>query len=247
MTPLLSVQGLSIDYRTAAGWSRAVSDVTLEIAPGEGFGLVGESGSGKSTTARAICGLISPLAGKVLFEGRPLTPRVRSRDGADLRDIQYIFQNPDASLNPRQTVAQVLERPLAMFHGLTGPEARQRAGAALAEVELEPDDLGRGPAQLSGGQRQRIAIARALLAEPKVLLCDEELSALDVSVQARIIDLLVRVRAERRMAMLFISHDLAVVRRLSDRVAVMQAGRIVETGPTETVFARPTPNPCWRR
>ena len=129
MTPLLSVQGLSIDYRTAAGWSRAVPDVTLQIAPS---GLVGESGSGKSTTARAICGLISPLAGKVLFQGRPLTTRLRSRDGADLRDIQYIFQNPDASLNPRQTVAQVLERPLAVFDGLTGPEARQRAGTAMA-------------------------------------------------------------------------------------------------------------------
>jgi peptide/nickel transport system ATP-binding protein len=242
--PILSVQGLHIGYaRGGLPWARrpaaVVQDVGLTLAPEETLALIGESGSGKSTTARAICGLIAPLAGTVMFEGRPLAPRLRARDGADLRDIQYIFQNPDASLNPRQTVAQVLERPLDVFHGITGTAARDRAQAALAEVELGPEYLDRHPGELSGGQRQRVAIARALLAEPKVLLCDEVLSALDVSVQARIIDLLLRVRAERRMAMLFISHDLAVVRRLADRVAVMQAGRIVETGTTEAIFARP--------
>lgn len=240
---ILSANGLSIGYaRSGLPWRRSpvvvAQDITLSLAPDETLALIGESGSGKSTTARAICGLMAPLAGEVLFEDRTLAPRLRQRDGTDLRDIQYIFQNPDASLNPRQTVAQVLGRPLAVFHGITGSAARLRAGKALAEVELDASYLDRSPIELSGGQRQRVAIARALLAEPKVLLCDEVLSALDVSVQARIIDLLIRVRVERRMAMLFISHDLAVVRRLADRVAVMQAGRIVETGPTETIFTR---------
>jgi ABC-type glutathione transport system ATPase component len=175
----------------------------------------------------------------VTFEGRPLAPRLAARDGSDLRGIQYIFQNPDASLNPRATIGQSLARPLSVFHGLTGAGARDRSAAALAEVELPADYLDRYPAELSGGQRQRVAIARALLAEPRVLLCDEVLSALDVSVQARVLDLLVRLRTERDMAMLFISHDLAVVRGLADRVAVMQAGRIVETGPTDRVFRAP--------
>lgn len=242
-TTLLAAQGLRIGYRR--GWwpgspaAVVVDDLTLDIAADETVALIGESGSGKSTTARAFCGLIAPLAGEVRLDGRPLAPRLAARDGADLRDIQYVFQNPDASLNPRATVGQSLLRPLAVFRDITGTEARDRAAMALAEVELPAELLDRYPSELSGGQRQRVAIARALLAEPRVLLCDEVLSALDVSVQARVLDLLVRLRGERQMAMLFITHDLAVVRRLADRVAVMQYGRIVENGPTESLFRDP--------
>ena len=242
--PILTASALDVGYasdRLGFGKKPVVvaHQVNLTLAADETLALIGESGSGKSTTARAICGLIPPLRGGLSFEGRPLAAGLRARGKADLRAIQYIFQNPDASLNPRQTVGQILGRPLQIFHGLNGNVARDRARDALAEVELDATYLDRSPQELSGGQRQRVAIARALLAEPKVLLCDEVLSALDVSVQARIIELLLRVRAERRMAMLFISHDLAVVRRLADRVAVMQAGRIVETGPTDAIFTRP--------
>jgi peptide/nickel transport system ATP-binding protein len=241
--PILAASDLTIGYRR--GWWPGTApavvgrDITLDLSANETLALIGESGSGKSTTARALCGLIAPLAGEVRFDGRVLAPRLSARDGADLRGIQYIFQNPDASLNPRATIGQSLARPLSVFHGLTGAPARDRAAAALAEVELSAEHLDRYPSELSGGQRQRVAIARALLAEPRVLLCDEVLSALDVSVQARVLDLLVRLRSERDMAMLFISHDLAVVRGLADRVAVMQAGRIVETGPTDQVFGAP--------
>ena len=242
--PILSATHLDVGYpRGGLGFGRkptlVAKDVHIELAEDETLALIGESGSGKSTTARAICGLIAPAGGTLTFEGRPIAARLRDRTARDLREIQYIFQNPDASLNPRQTVAQVLARPLQMFHGLTGRAATERAVKALAEVELDAAYLARSPGELSGGQRQRVAIARALLAEPRVLLCDEVLSALDVSVQARIIELLIRLRSERKMAMLFISHDLAVVRRMADRIAVMQAGRIVETGRTEDIFTCP--------
>ena len=240
--PVLEARGLAITFPT--GFLRrppppAVADIDLTLGETETVALIGESGSGKSTTARALCGLIPRSAGQVMFDGRPLAPALAQRDGADLRDIQYVFQNPDASLNPRLTVAEILARPLQVFHGLRGPELRRRAALALMGVELAEEHLDRLPAELSGGQRQRVAIARALLAEPRVMLCDEVLSALDVSVQARIIELFLRIREERKMAMLFISHDLAVVRRLSHRVAVMQAGRVVELAETEAIFTRP--------
>jgi peptide/nickel transport system ATP-binding protein len=240
--PILSVRGLEVTFPSGLLHRRpppAISQIALDLGETETLALIGESGSGKSTTARAICGLVPRSAGQVLYEGRDLAPALGRRSGSDLRHIQYVFQNPDASLNPRRTVAEILARPLQVFHGITGSEAQRRAEQALAEVELTGEYLDRLPAELSGGQRQRVAIARALLAEPRVMLCDEVLSALDVSVQARIIELFRRIRAERKMAMLFISHDLAVVRGLSHRVAVMKAGRIVEIAPTEDIFARP--------
>ena len=240
--PVLEARGLEVVY--AGGFLRrrpppTVAEVDLVLGETETVALIGESGSGKSTTARALCGLIRRSGGEVRFDGRPLVSGLAQRSGADLKDIQYVFQNPDASLNPRRTVAEILERPLQVFHGLRGSPARLRAARALSEVELTEEYLDRLPAELSGGQRQRVAIARALLAEPRVMLCDEVLSALDVSVQARIIELFLRLREERKMAMLFISHDLAVVRRLSHRVAVMKAGRIVELAETEAIFTRP--------
>ncbi len=239
---LLVATGMAVTF--PAGFLRrlpppSVADITLTLGENETLALIGESGSGKSTTARVLCGLIRPSAGCVTLAGHPLAASLGQRDGADLRDIQYVFQNPDASLNPRHSVAQILARPLQVFHGVTGAEARRKGAQALAEVELPEEHLDRLPSELSGGQRQRVAISRALLAEPKVMLCDEVLSALDVSVQARIIELFLRIQKERQMAMLFISHDLAVVRRLSHRVAVMKAGRIVEVAETEALFARP--------
>lgn len=239
---LLAAEGLAVTF--SAGLMRrrpppTVSDIALTLGWNETLALIGESGSGKSTTARALCGLIRPSAGRVLLAGKPLAPSLSQRDGADLRHIQYVFQNPDASLNPRRSVAEILARPLQVFHGVTGGAAAVRVARALAEVELDESHLARLPSELSGGQRQRVAIARALLAEPQVMLCDEVLSALDVSVQARIIDLFRRIRTQRQMAMLFISHDLAVVRGLSHRVAVMKAGRIVEIGPTDELFTHP--------
>lgn len=216
-----------------------VQGVSFDIQPRETFALVGESGSGKSTIARAIAGLLRPSAGTITFEGQDIVRLVEARRQDQRREIQLIFQNPDASLNPRQPVNQIVGQPLRIFFGLTGAEQRQRVEKLLEDVRLDASYSNRYPDELSGGERQRVAIARALAAQPKLMLCDEILSALDVSVQANVLELLRSLQAEHHFAYLFISHDLAVVRTLSHRVGVLYKGELCEVGLVEEVFAPP--------
>ena len=235
---LLSVRGLCCTYR--ANSVRAADKVSFEIAPGETLALVGESGSGKTTVLRAIAGLHVPDEGAIDFEGTPLPSRAVKRAREVRRAIQIVFQNPDSSLNPRHTIATILGRPLALFRPeLTRAQRRKRALELLSDVRLDRGVLGKYPHQLSGGQKQRVALARAFAADPKLILCDEVVSALDVSVQASILELLGRLATEHATAVLFVTHDLAVVRSIAARVCVMRAGTIRETGPTSSVFARP--------
>jgi peptide/nickel transport system ATP-binding protein len=245
---LLTLEGCTLAYGAASGWSGrlrrpptgfAVEDLGLSIAGSEILALVGESGSGKTTVARAISGLLAPQAGRIVLNGQPLPGLVRQRSGEQRRSIQYIFQNPDASLNPRARIGSILSRPLEIFFRLDSRSIRERVAAVLADMRLDAGYAARFPDELSGGERQRVAIARALIAEPALLLCDEVLSALDVSVQASVLTLLRRLRAEHRVAMLFIAHDLAVVREIADRVAVLYDGQLMEIGSTAAVFAPP--------
>jgi oligopeptide transport system ATP-binding protein len=245
--PLLRVSDLVIDYssgKTLFHPNRiarpTVTGVSFEIAPGETLGLVGESGSGKSSIARAIVGLTKPAAGEILFQGKDLAQANAAEMRIARRDVQMIFQDPFASLNPRMTVGDLLTEPWRVNRGSL---PRNEWGPALAklmsQVGLDPEHAKRYPAQFSGGQRQRICIARALALRPKLLVCDEAVSALDLSIQAQILNLLKELQEELGLAYLFISHDLGVVRHISDRVAVMYHGKIVETGDCEQVYNRP--------
>ncbi len=239
-TPILRVDGLTCSYRSGHG-KHAVDDVSLSIVRGETLGLVGESGSGKSTILRAIAGLHVPDAGTIDFDGQRLAARTTRRPRSQRRALQLVFQDPHASLNPRHTVRATLDRPLALFHPeMDAGARRERVHALLADVRLDPIVLERYPNQLSGGQKQRVALARAFAADPEVILCDEVVSALDVSVQASILELLARLSADYGTALLFVTHDLAVVRTIANRVCVMRDGRILEAGPTEEIFSRPT-------
>ena len=243
---LLDVADLSITYdrrRRFPPSSRQplviVRDVAFDLRARETFSLVGESGSGKSTIARTVGGLLRPLTGQLTFEGRDLAGTVESRSKEVRRQIQLVLQNPDASLNPRQRVHQIVGRPLELFFGLHGKARRAGVEKALEDVRLDTAFASRYPDELSGGERQRVAIARALAAKPQLMLCDEILSALDVSVQTNIVELLRELQAEQGIAYLFISHDLAVVRSLSHRVGVLYLGELCEVGTAQEVYAPP--------
>jgi peptide/nickel transport system ATP-binding protein len=234
---LLRVEHLVVEFPTRGGRVHAVSDVSFDVAQGETLGLVGESGCGKSTTGRAVLQLPRPTSGSVTFEGTELTT-MPSRDLRRLRPrFQMIFQDPISSLNPRRRVFDIVAEPLVIA-GISDT-VRHRVNSMLEQVGLDPDAGERRPHQFSGGQCQRISIARALMLEPKLLICDEPVSALDVSVQAQILNLLEDMKARYGLTMVFIAHDLAVVKNVSDRVAVMYLGKLCEVSPADELYQAP--------
>jgi peptide/nickel transport system ATP-binding protein len=247
-TPILAASGLVHDYRLPRrsllrppGTFRAVDHVDLEIGRGENVGLVGESGCGKSTLARALLALVAPTAGGVVLDGRDFL-RSSGRARNDLRrHIHAVFQDPYGSFDPRHRVERLVAEPFHLLQRRPGAAERRRlVEEALVNVGLAPSDADKYPHEFSGGQRQRIAIARALITSPSLIVLDEAVSALDVSIRAQILDLLADLSDRLGVSYLFISHDLTVVRAITDRVLIMQAGRIVEEGATETVFASPS-------
>ena len=233
---LLSVSALSRTFQTPGGPVHAVRDVSFEVTRGECLAVVGESGSGKTTLANMILGILAPTAGRIDFDGSPLPAR---RTAAQRRAIQFVQQNPLSSLNPKRSVGASVRLGLDTYGIGAVSERWSRVEAALEEVGLAPDMRRRAPAALSGGQRQRVGIARALVCEPELVVLDEPTSALDVLVQARVLRLLNDLRARRGLTYIFITHDLAVVRNVADRVAVFQAGQLVELGETEQIFSAP--------
>lgn len=233
--PLVSLRGLTKRFETPSGTVHAVEDVTLDIPRGSIMGLVGESGSGKTTLGRTLLRLTEPTSGQVIFDGQDITalPPAAMRDMR--RRMQIIFQDPVSSLNPRLKVGDLVAEGLRAFGIGTRRDRRDRVAALLDEVGLSPDHMDRYPHAFSGGQRQRIGIARTLALEPEFIVADESVSALDVSIQAQVLNLLLDLRERRNLTMLFIAHDLSVVNYLCDRVAVMYLGRVMEVGPVETV------------
>lgn len=234
--PTVSLRGLSASY----GYQRVLHDVDLELLPERCVAVVGESGSGKTTLARCIVGLHSNWSGEIYFSGDSLAPGAKKRPKDVLRRVQYIFQNPYTSLNPRKTVGQILAQPLEHFFKLEPHICAERTAAVLRNVSLGEDFLGRYPDQLSGGERQRVAIARALIVEPDVLVCDEVTSALDVSVQAVIVELLRKLQREQHLSMIFITHNLALVRSIAQTAIVLCDGSVVESGTVDQILEHPT-------
>ncbi|NUX98444.1 ABC transporter ATP-binding protein [Paraburkholderia youngii] len=238
--PVLRARNLSKTFHVSGAPLRAVDDVSLELASGETLGLVGESGSGKTTLARLMLGLLAPDAGGVLeLDGAPLAARVTRRSDEQLKSLQIVFQNPDSALNRAHSVKRLIGRALARFTALRGPQIDERLGTLTDAVRLPERYLDARSRQLSGGLKQRVAIARAFAGEPRVVVCDEPTSSLDVSVQAAILNLLADLQRERGVSYVFISHDLHVVRYVSDRIAVLYLGRLLEIGPAAAVFDGP--------
>jgi peptide/nickel transport system ATP-binding protein len=237
--PLVQFEELGKVFRQHGHPIHALTGVSAAIWPGETLGLVGESGSGKTTLARSLLGIVEPTTGAVELDGRPLAPRLGKRSHHEIRALQIVFQNPDSALNRRHSVRRILLRALKKLANLTGKPADTRLQELMQSVRLAERYVSARPGQLSGGLKQRVAIARAFAGEPELVVCDEPTSALDVSVQAAILNLLVELQAQRRTAYLFISHDLGVVRYLSDRIAVMYLGRLMELGPAAVVFDGP--------
>lgn len=247
-TPLLKVEHLHKEFPTGSGFMggkfskkvvSAVNDLSFEIRAGETFGLVGESGCGKSTTGRAIMHLDPPTSGKVYFEGRDISKMNKKELKAMRREMQFIFQDPYASLNPRMTIGEIISEPM-VIHGIGTPEERiERVRELLDVVGLNPEHINRYPHEFSGGQRQRVGIARSFILRPKLIICDEPVSALDVSIQAQVLNLLKDLQQQYGTAYLFIAHDLSVVQHISDRVAVMYLGKMVELSDWKSLYAEP--------
>ncbi|MBI4977274.1 MAG: ATP-binding cassette domain-containing protein [Spirochaetes bacterium] len=250
-TPLISVRNLKKYYpvfskgfiRKEIASVRAVDDVSFDVKRGETLGLVGESGCGKTTTARSILRALTPTAGEVIFNGKNGVTDLAALTDAELKplrvEMQMIFQDPFSSLNPRMTVGTLVAEPMVIHRMGTPAERSERVAAMLVKVGLKPEHMTRYPHAFSGGQRQRIGIARALIMHPSFVIADEAVSALDVSVQAQVINLLADLQEEMGLTYIFVAHDLSVVRYICDRVAVMYAGKIVELGPVEEIFNRP--------
>jgi oligopeptide/dipeptide ABC transporter ATP-binding protein len=249
-TPLLRVTGLKKHFpihrgllRKVVGHVKAVDDVSFEVAEGETLGLVGESGCGKTTTGRCIPRLVEPTAGEVLYHKDGGVMDIATTDKAGLhavrREIQTIFQDPMSSLNPRMTIRDIVAEPLQINGIGSGAERTDAVVEALKRVSLRPEYMNRFPHEFSGGQRQRVGIARSLILKPRLVICDEAVSALDVSIQAQVINMLSDLQKELKLTYLFIAHDLSVVEHICDRVVVMYLGKIVETGPTATLYQTP--------
>ncbi|NNH40808.1 ABC transporter ATP-binding protein [Rhizobium laguerreae] len=233
---LLKVDNVSAEYSNGF---KVLHDVTLHVPKGQTLAVVGESGSGKSTLARVITGLLPPSSGRIVFDGKPLMPGLKSRPNDDLRRIQLIYQMADTAMNPRQTVRDIIGRPLTFYYGLRGAEKTARVKELLDQIEMGKGFVDRYPAELSGGQKQRVAIARALAAKPELILCDEPTSALDPLVAEGILKLLLRLQEEEQLSYVFITHDIAIVRAIADSVAVMHRGKLVRFGPKSKALSPP--------
>jgi ABC-type glutathione transport system ATPase component len=238
MTALLEVKDLIVEYGRGRNAFRALHGVSIDVAPGECMGLVGESGSGKSTLGKAILGLAPVTSGGIRFDGRDITGLDRAERRALAADVQVVFQDPYGSLNPAMTIGDILAEPL-LTSGLGGADAQRRVREMLDRVRLPESSMDRYPSEFSGGQRQRVAIARALVRRPRLIVCDEPVSALDLTTQATILDLFIELQRDTGVSYLFVSHDLGVVRRVCHRVAVMYRGEIVETGGGEQITRAP--------